>query len=190
MADPQVKRTPVLEWAWIFYLVLAVGGIVWIGLRQGQIGLALFVDTERWPVDLGLGLGAGAVLSGGWELGRRFMPQARAIETQFAEILGPLTTSEAVALAVLSAIAEEFFFRGAVQGAWGLVPAALLFTVLHVGPGRELRLWTVFAAVAGLLLGILVVWRETLMAAIIAHALVNGIGLSRLAVKEKGAATG
>ena len=127
----------------------------------------------------------GALLSGAWELARRRLPSARTVEHHFAEVLGPITVSEAIALAVLSAIAEEFFFRGAVQDAWGFLPAAALFALLHLGPGRELRLWTLFAALAGLVLGGLVVWRQSLLAPTVAHALVNGIGLSRLAVARQ-----
>jgi membrane protease YdiL (CAAX protease family) len=174
----------VFQWAWIFYLVLAVAGIVWLGARRGTIDLSLFIGPTSWPSDLALGIAVGVTLSGGWELGRRFLPQAVTIEKHFGTILGPMSASEAVALAVLSAIAEEFFFRGAVQDAFGFLPAAALFTVLHLGPGRDFRLWTLFAAVAGLVLGGLMVWRQVLLAPIVAHALVNGIGLYRLASAE------
>jgi len=54
-----------------------------------------------------------------------------------------------VALAVLSGFAEELFFRGAVQGAFGWLPATLAFAVLHSGPGKAFRLWILFAAIAG-----------------------------------------
>ena len=181
MIDPEPKRGSVFQWAWIFYLVLAVAGIVWLGARRGTIDLTLFIGSTSWPIDLAVGIAVGAALSAGWELSRRLLPQALTIEKHFSAILGPMSVSEAVALAVLSAIAEEFFFRGAVQDAFGFLPAAALFTVLHLGPGRDFRLWTLFAAVAGLVLGGLMAWREALLAPIVAHALVNGIGLSRLA---------
>lgn len=188
MADEGGRSRSVLGWARVFYLLLAIGGILWLGARHGQIGLGLFVDRSRWLLDLGIGLVVGAALSGAWAGARRVLPQARSVEEQFAEILGPMTLTEAVVLAILSSIAEEFFFRGAVQDAWGFVPGAVLFTLLHLGPGREFRIWTMFAGVAGLSLGGLVVWRGSLLAAIVAHAVVNGIGLSRLAAmsREKG----
>ena len=182
MAGEGVTDRSVLGWARIFYLLLAIAGIVWLGARRGQIGFDLFIDQSRWLGDLVIGLVVGAALAGAWEIARRLLSQARSVEDQFAEILGPMSVSDAIVLAILSSIAEEFFFRGAVQDAWGFAPAAILFTLLHLGPGREFRIWTAFAGVAGLILGGLVVWRGSLLAAIVAHALVNGIGLSRLAV--------
>jgi membrane protease YdiL (CAAX protease family) len=179
-----VDESSVLRWARIFYLVLAVAGIVWLGVRRGRIGLELFVASGQWLADVGLGVVAGLALAGGWEMARKAVPGARRVEQRIGEILGPLDRSEALALAILSALAEEFFFRGAVQDAWGFLPALALFTVLHVGPGRDFRLWTLFAAVGGVLLGGLVVWRGALLAAIVAHAVVNAIGLTRLAMRR------
>ncbi len=96
-------------------------------------------------------------------------------------MLGPLTASEAFGLALLSGFAEELFFRGAVQGQWGFVPATILFALLHSGPGRAFRFWTLFAALAGLLFGGLMVWRGNLLAPVLGHFLVNGVNLRRLA---------
>ena len=110
MAAPETKRGSVFQWAWIFYLILALAGIVWLGARRGTIDLSLFIGPTSWPIDLALGIAVGAALAGGWEMGRRLLPQAVTIEQHFGTILGPMSTSEAVALAVLSAIAEEFFF--------------------------------------------------------------------------------
>ena len=171
--------------AWIFYLVLALAGCLWIGLRQGEIPLALFVDRERWWLDAGLGLAAGALLLGAWGAGRQLLPMARELEGALAGLLGALPTSEVLALAALSGFSEELFFRGAVQGAVegpaGLALATLLFALLHTGPGRAFKLWTAFAAVAGLVFGGLMLWRGNLLAPALAHALVNAVNLRRLA---------
>ena len=153
VTEPGTGKGSVFQWAWIFYLVLAVAGIIWIGVRHGTIELALFIAPGSWPIDLGIGLGVGGALTGVWEIARRLLPQPLVVERHFAEVLGPMTVSEAVVLALLSALAEELFFRGAMQAAFGLLPAAALFTVLHLGPGKDFRLWTVFAAVAGIVLG-------------------------------------
>ena len=89
------------------------------------------------------------LLLGLWWMGERVSPLARQLEEQLAAVLGPLTAAEAVSLAVLSGFAEELFFRGAVQGQWGWLAATVLFAVLHTGPGRAFRVWTLFAVVAG-----------------------------------------
>jgi uncharacterized protein len=170
---------------WIFYLVLAIAAILWLGAQRGRIGLALFVEPGTFWIDIGLGLGAGAFLLGIWWLAERLSSSARELEAALAALVGPIPRAEALALALLSALAEELFFRGALQGAIGLLPATVIFALLHSGPGRAFRLWGLFAFVAGLLLGYLVVGREALGGAIVAHALVNGVHLDRLARRGK-----
>lgn len=166
--------------AWVFYLVLALAGALWIGWREGTIALEVFIDTQRWWLDLGLGVGAGLLLLGVWDLGRRRFPRAIRLERQLGKLLGPLDSSEIIGLALLSGFAEELFFRGAVQGSWGWIPATVLFALLHTGPGPSYRVWTAFAGVAGLVLAGLMLWRGNLLAPVVAHALVNGINLGKL----------
>ena len=108
------------------------------------------------------------------------------MEERLAELLGPIDLSEVVALALLSGFAEELFFRGAVQGSWGWLPATVLFALLHTGPGPAFRLWTLFAAVAGMVLAALMIWRGNLLAPVVAHGLLNGINLGRLVRSGKG----
>ncbi|MDX1501313.1 MAG: CPBP family intramembrane glutamic endopeptidase [Thermoanaerobaculia bacterium] len=138
------------------------------------------MDPESWPQDLVLGATGGLALVGLWRGMRRFFPTARELERKIAELLGPLQTSEAMALALLSGFAEELFFRGAVQGAWGWPLATLVFALLHTGPGPAFRAWTGFAAGAGLLLAGLAEWSGSLLAPIVAHVLVNAVNLLRL----------
>jgi len=170
--------------AWGLYMVMALGGALWIGLREGVIPLRLFVDLQGWWIDLLLGLGAGALLLGLWKGAERTVPLARDLEGQLAAVLGPLKPGEVVALALLSGFAEELFFRGAVQGTAGWPLAALLFGFVHTGPGRAFRLWTVFALVAGFLFGGLMALRGNLLGPVVAHVLVNAVNLGRLARPE------
>lgn len=176
---PDNRRPNVYALAWGFYLFIAVVGLVWLGFQNDRLELGLFLDPRGWPVDAVVGLAAGALLAGVWHLGCRFWARARALEERLAELLGPLRADEAVTLAVISGIAEEVLFRGAVLQAWGWVAATVLFALVHFG-GRAYRLWTAWAFVAGLLLVLLVLWRDNLLPAILAHAVVNTVGLLRL----------
>jgi len=166
--------------AWGLYLVMAVGGALWIGARRGVIPLSLFLDTRAWWLDLLLGAGAALLLLGVWKGAERTVPLARELDRQLMAALGPLQPAEVVGLALLSGFAEELLFRGAVQSAFGWLPATVAFAVLHSGPGKAFRLWTLFAAVAGLLFAALVEWRGNLCAPITAHVLVNAVNLWRL----------
>lgn len=165
---------------WAFYLLVAVAGIVWVGIAHGDIPLELFFNFETWPVDLALGAAAAALLSGGWALARRGLSLARRLEAELVEVVGALDPSEATALAILSGFAEELFFRGAVQGSLGWPLATALFALMHVGRTPALRLWGVFALAAGVILALLMEWRGNLLAPVVAHVLVNAVGLHRL----------
>jgi membrane protease YdiL (CAAX protease family) len=166
--------------AWVFYLILAVAGLAGWALARGTLGLDAFVEPGTWWIDLGLGVVFGAGMLGAWEILRRLAPGARRVEAEIRRLLGPLSTSEALSLAVMSALAEEVAFRGALQSWLGWVPAALLFGLAHLGPGRPFRWWTLWALGGGLALGLLVVERGAIGGAIVAHLLVNGIQLQRL----------
>lgn len=151
-----------------------------MGLREDRVGWGLFVDTGSWWIDLALGLAAGGLLILVWVAARQFLSSARKLEEDLAKLLGPLATSEVLGLALFSGFAEELFFRGAMQGAWGWLPATVVFAALHAGPGATYRIWTAFAVVAGLTLAGLMVWRGNLLAPVVAHVLINGVNLDRL----------
>jgi membrane protease YdiL (CAAX protease family) len=168
-------------------MAMAVGGAVWIGLREGVIPLRLFVDPRQWWLDLLLGIGTGLLLLGLWQGAERLFPLARDLEHQLGTVLGPLGRSEVIALAVLSGFAEELFFRGAVQGSWGWLAATIFFALLHTGPGRAFRLWTLFALLAGVLFGGLMELRGNLLGPVVAHFLVNAVNLGRLASRSDSA---
>ncbi|MCH9650863.1 MAG: CPBP family intramembrane metalloprotease [Deltaproteobacteria bacterium] len=186
-----LRRTPpgqLYRIAWFFYLVIAVAAVFWLGLDPKAAPqcngsapcLDLFVNRESWPLHLGVGvLGALAVVSL-WEMTKRALPLAKAMDEQLMHLVGPLTPSEAAAIALLSGFSEEFFFRGAVQGSLGWLFATIAFALLHTGPSNALRLWSLYAAAAGLLFSGLTLWTGNLLAPITAHILINGIGLWRM----------
>ncbi len=176
--------------AWIFYLTLALVGALWVGVREGRVALELFLDPASWWRDLAAGAGAGVLLISIWRGARRLLPSAKILEAELAKLLGPLSSSEIVGLAILSGFAEELFFRGAVQGTWGWIPATILFALLHAGPGPTYRVWTAFAAIAGVTLAWLMIWRGSLLAPVVTHVLVNGVNLQRLVEQGRAAAEG
>lgn len=80
-----------------------------------------------------------------------------------------------LALALSAGVVEELFFRGLVQPRAGLVFATALFALAHLSYGQPFL-------VAGVVLlsvayGLLVRWRQSLWAAMTAHALFDGIQL-------------
>jgi len=167
--------------AWAFYLVLALGGLVGLAAQGERIAPRLFVDPASWWLDLAWGLGSGALLLGGWLAARRWLAPARELEVVMARLLGRTEQQEIIALALISAIAEEVAFRGALQHAVGWVAAAVIFALLHIGPRAPFALWSLFALAGGLAFGWIMEARQALAGPIVGHLMVNLVQLRRLA---------
>jgi uncharacterized protein len=105
----------------------------------------------------------------------------RALHDDFHALLGDISGREIAILALASAIGEEVFFRGALLPWIGLVPQAVLFGLLHVGPTRRFVPWTVWALVMGLVFGGLARLTGDLGGAIAAHFTINFVNLHFIA---------
>jgi len=178
----EAARTPLVPLALAFYAAMAGAAVAWRLLVDGQ-GPFLARPGAAVPEAslllrhalLGLLVGAGMIaLSRLWTRRTR---TGRALAQRLAEILGPLPGKSAVVLALASGVAEEAFFRGALQPRVGLGIASLLFGLAHLVPRRELAPWAGMAALAGLLLGALFDHTGNLLAPALAHVLVNGVNL-------------
>lgn len=110
------------------------------------------------------------------------------LEPTLAEKLGALTPSGILRLALLSSVAEEVFFRGALQPFLssalggemvGYVVTSLLFGVLH-GSSRTYRAWTVFATLCGFLLGGAYVLTDHILTPIVIHFIINALNMARI----------
>lgn len=178
---PRIGPSRLYRIAWIGYLLLAIAGAVWMGIARGGLALGQLLTPGRWWLELAWGAGTGLALVGLWDLCRRTLPLARELERIVSHVLSGLPAPDALALALISAFAEELFFRGAVQGSLGIVVATILFALLHTGPGRTFWFWTLFAAVAGVAFGLLARELGTLLAPITAHFVVNAVNLTRIA---------
>ena len=83
-----------------------------------------------------------------------------------------------VAIASMSALAEELVFRGLLLPWMGLFPQALLFGVAHAqlsGPSRWV--WVAWASVVGVALGAMFELTGSLVGPMASHALINGLNL-------------
>ena len=165
----------------LFYGVLFVIGALWALAQQRNLLLVHAVSPALFVLQTALGavVGLGAAW-GSQRLSLRFT-WTRRLERALFEALGPFSATEALLVALLSAIGEEALFRGAMQPAVGLVVTALAFGLLHVGPGKVFLPWTAMAIGAGLLFGCLYALTGNLLTPIAAHALINYINLRYLA---------
>ena len=111
---------------------------------------------------------------------RRFQ-WARDLHVSFRDLLGPLTTRDIVILALASSIGEELLFRGALLPWLGVWPQALVFALLHVGPGKRFLPWTASAFVLGAAFGELAIHTQSLGGPITAHFAINYLNLGYIA---------
>lgn len=168
----------------LFYGAMAIVAVLWrVGLYREPIFFSsqAFASGELlWLRDLGIGLGVGAAIVVLSNLVTRFTQWGENLARAMAEALGPLSTPDAILLACASGLAEEMFFRGALQPRVGLVLASLLFGIVHFVPRRDFLPWTGFALCAGFVFGALYDATGNLLAPVVAHAVVNGINLPML----------
>ncbi len=170
--------------ALVFYGLIFAAALLWRTAFFGEP--LLYADPAAaargaLPVrDAGIGLGVGlAIVALSWVVTRTSRWGER-LARALAALLGRPRPGQILALAALSGIAEEAFFRGALQPRVGLVAASLLFGAAHFVPRREFLPWTGFSIAAGFVLGGLFAWTGNLIAPIVAHAVVNGVNLTLL----------
>jgi uncharacterized protein len=89
----------------------------------------------------------------------------------------------AFALAALSGVSEELFFRGALMPLLGVWGQALLFGLLHPMPRRAL-IYTVFTFLAGVCFGYATLLTGSLYPALAAHFVINLQGFLELRNKQ------
>jgi len=185
--DPESARDPVrrpdalVRLALVFYAALGGVALAWrSGLQGESLWLAGPEAEIRWLRDPLLGALAAALvilLSG---ILTRHTRAGELLARRLAEAIGPLAPWQGWVLAFASGLAEEAFFRGALQPVVGLVAASVLFAAAHLVPRRDWLLWSAFSLAAGLLLGGLARATGNLVAPVVAHVLVNGVNLNRL----------
>ncbi len=160
------------------YGAMALVALV-IAAGRGDPDLYRFGTQPHWPLAAGpvAGVLVGLCVVGLTRIATRHLQWARDLHASFRDLLGPLTGREIVILALGSSIGEELLFRGALLPWFGPWLQAVVFALLHVGPGRRFLPWTLSAFVLGLGFGWLAVWTTNLGAPIAAHFTINFLNL-------------
>lgn len=157
-----------------------LGGTALLQLGFGEpLGALLATGPVVVEVDLAVGLAVGLATVLAWRAALVFR-WARRMEHAFRRMLALVRPADAFGLALMSALAEELFFRGFLQPRLGLVATALLFGVVHIPQRRSQIPWTLGAIGMGFVLGLLYDWRAGILAPTIAHFTVNYFNLHHL----------
>ncbi|MEZ4256898.1 MAG: CPBP family intramembrane glutamic endopeptidase [Polyangiales bacterium] len=158
--------------------MLGLGGVLWSHAR-GDTSIFRHPSAFDLPTTAGiaLALGLGGLLAAATIVSTRLLVQrarwARTLHSEFRELLGPMTRGEIAVFAVSSGVAEEMFFRGAMQPSLGIALTSILFGLIHVPRRRELWPWSAWAGVMGALFGLIVLATGELIGAIAAHIAIN-----------------
>jgi len=185
---PGGSKVSLVKLGLFFYAALFAVALVWSIWSGRSVFYASQAAAERGIaplLDTGLGL---VVAAATIALSRKITECTRwgdAMGRALAELLGERSVRDCVVLAVASGVAEEAFFRGALQPALGWLLASLVFGLVHFAPRRDLLPWTGFALCAGLVLGALFEFTGNLVAPIVAHVGINAVNLRRLVVRYR-----
>lgn len=135
-----------------------------------EIGIGLVAGLGAWMAVLGVLLTLGLAL---WALGGEdALPQEP--PTVIPWIAG-LSIWLRLAVSLSAGVVEETFFRGFLQPRVGIALSSLLFVLAHASYEQPLML--VGVGLLSLAYGFLVRWRQSIWAAIAAHALFDSIQL-------------
>lgn len=167
----------------VIYGVMVCVAVLWLWLRDRQHVLPELALGHDALTSLGVGAGVGLGFSGVFWLLARYWRSFATLEDRLEELVGDLTDSEIVAIAMASAIGEEMFFRAALQDQCGeyWYLSAVVFGLLHTRPG--LLLWGFTATALGLVFSVMVYFGFGLLSVTVAHALINFISLRRMVLK-------
>jgi membrane protease YdiL (CAAX protease family) len=158
-------------------LALVILSNVWANLRGFALSDAVALDLASLAAAaLGLVLAASidsVIYLSNWIVG--FHPFLDAFNAEFSRLFARVGVPAILAGGLLAALGEETFFRGILQNEWGLVPAAAIFALAHVG--RGLRLFSIWALLEGLLFGSLYQLTGNLLVPMIVHGVHDSAGM-------------
>ncbi|NNL67843.1 MAG: CPBP family intramembrane metalloprotease [Myxococcales bacterium] len=170
--------------ALVFYGILLGLAVLWRSVWYGEPLLYASEAAARAGLDplrdLAIGLLAAGAVIGLSHQATVHTRSGRALARGLADLLGPLGPGAIAVLALTSGVAEEAFFRGALQPRVGWVVASVVFGLVHYVPRPEFRLWTLFSVAAGFLLGFLFEATGNLVAPVVTHVVINAVNLNLL----------
>lgn len=171
----------------IIYALLFLLGLLGIVLLETHTGIGINktfqIGDPFGTTLLGIGCAAGVVMLS--FIGSRIFRFMKVLEEEFRILLGELGFTEILIIALVSSIAEETFFRGALQPLLGLTITSLIFGLLHFPMNKRFVPWTLFATGMGFLLGMLYIRTGTVITPIMTHTLVNLVNLLRLTTPKQ-----
>lgn len=118
----------------------------------------------------------------------RGRPYAKQLTESLGKEYSEAGVFQAVFGGITAAFGEELFFRGFIQGKWGLLAGAIAFGVGHIGK-KEIRIISYWAFAHGFWLGLFYYYSRDLLVPMIAHGLFDLGGILYLRLTMEGRLT-
>jgi CAAX protease family protein len=167
------SRSRIIRLETTLAVALLIAAFLWSWIR----GMGLAGHLYASGSDLVIGLASASLLclslpffTSTWASGVLLLREMKGVWDDLLTPFGKsLSLAEIAALAALSGISEEIFFRGAVQGEIGIVGASLLFGLLH-----PLNVsYVIWASSVGFAFGFLYQLTGSLVPPILCHGFYN-----------------
>lgn len=165
--------------AWALYALMGAVGLAWAELGRGApftSPSAPWLSTDRTEaLWLGLLLALAIAACTVWS-SRVLVARTRwardLMETLRLVLLGT-SRRRMLLLSCLAAVAEELFFRSAMQPTVGIAVTSIAFGLIHISPAGQGMAWSLWAGGMGMVFGILFEASGHIVVPILAHALIN-----------------
>ena len=169
----------VLATGTVVYGAMGLAALLWLWSRDRSEMLVTQAIGDYGPfASSGVGLAVG--LLGAWILNlvlNRFK-SLKEVTSAAHRLFARAGDGVAIAFVLISAVAEELFFRLAVQDLFGLVGSVAVYVLLNSSVGG-LR-WLAFTFVHALVLGLIVHLGFGLLGSATAHAILNYLSLRKI----------
>ncbi len=181
---PDKKNLPtkqtLLRSSFVIYGAMSLVGfeICW-WYHKNILSLFRFHDVD-WLLYVRIAVVSIIFLTLGQHLLEDAFPSYRRLKMTFAQIFKGLNFAQVAMLALLSSVGEEILFRGAIQPFLGVWFTAAIFAILHVDPEGRSYIWTLWALIGGIVMGLAVKVTGSLWPAIWIHFGVNLISIGRV----------
>ena len=185
---PKFSRGQLLALIIVMEALLLLVATIWCWIAKIDL---LPVLSLHNPAVLLVGVGVGLVMAAFSfalsALGKRFrhkFPFFASFEEFIQETLAPIFSEvnplDILLIALASGFCEEVFFRGVLQNQFGLVIASIVFGLFHVTGQKKHLFYVVWAALAGAMLGSLLMIFNSLWVPIIAHIINNWLSITMI----------
>jgi membrane protease YdiL (CAAX protease family) len=185
MRERWARRDPnptALRLVGVYGVLAAVATSLAFGLRDGPP----WICPEPWfvmtpiaalssSVALGIGLAMAIVVSTRVAVSR--LVWAKRLHSDLRPVAQDLRLAHIVAVAGLSSLGEELFFRGLLVPTLGVLASSVLFGLAHQVRGPSRWIWATWATAVGGGLGAIFMATGSLVGPLLAHAVINGANL-------------